>query len=162
MPICAGPIVQIAWVTEDLDVTEHHLGQHYGAGRWTRFENVVFAPDTCEFRGRPAAFEVSVSLTYIAEMQLELIQPLRGENIYTEFLAAGGRGLHHICFETADMRETLARAGNEGVSVVQRGSMAGLMEFAYLDGAAAGVPYVEIAYISDGMRRIFDQIKAES
>ena len=37
--------------------------------------------------------------------------------------------------------------------------MAGMMDFAYLDGVAAGVPYIEVARFSEDMRRIFDQIR---
>lgn len=159
MAICSGPIVQTAWVTDDLAKTESHLIDHFGAGKWTRFESIAFGPDTCEYRGRPASFVADISLTYLGDMQLELIQPLEGESIYHDFLSAHGAGLHHICFETDDMEASLARAAAAGVEVAQRGSMAGMMEFAYLDGAAAGVPYVEVARFGDDMRRIFDHIR---
>jgi catechol 2,3-dioxygenase-like lactoylglutathione lyase family enzyme len=162
MPICSGPIVQTAWVTDDLAQTESHLSDHFGAGHWTRFEGIVFGPDTCEYRGRPAEFAADISLTYLGDMQLELIQPLTGESIYHDFLARAGAGLHHICFETNDMAATLARAAAAGVAVAQRGSMAGMMEFAYLDGAAAGVPFVEVACFSDEMRQIFDDIRRKA
>src|SRR6185312_12455219 len=85
MPICSGSIVQTAWVTDDLAQTESYLSDHFGAGHWTRFEGIVFGPDTCEYRGRPAEFAADISLTYLGEMQLELIQPLTGESIYHDF-----------------------------------------------------------------------------
>ena len=159
MSSCSGPIVQTAWVTDHLAQTESHLSDHFGAGRWTRFEGIAFGPDTCEYRGRPAEFSADIALTYIDDMQLELIQPRSGDSIYHDFLGRHGAGLHHICFETDDMEATLARAAAAGVEVAQRGSMAGMMEFAYLDGAAAGVPYIEVARFSDDMRRIFDHIR---
>ncbi|HMC38126.1 MAG TPA: VOC family protein [Acidimicrobiales bacterium] len=158
--ICSGPVVQTAWVTKDLGATEEHLSAHFGAGRWTRFEGIEFGPDTCELRGHPADFAADISLSYVGAMQLELIRPGRGTSIYHEFLEAGGPGLHHICFETVSMPATLEAAAAAGIEVVQRGSMAGLMEFAYLDGAAAGVPFVEIAHISPGIRSIFEQIRS--
>ena len=161
-PICSGPIVQTAWVTDDLTKTESHLSHHFGAGKWTRFEGIAFGPDTCRYRGRPANFSADISLTYIGDMQLELIQPLDGDSIYHDFMARHGAGLHHICFETDDMEATLARAAAAGVDVAQRGSMAGMMEFAYLDGATAGVPYVEVACFSDDMRKIFDHIREKA
>ena len=43
-------------------------------------------------------------------MQLELIAPVKGESIYTEFLDRGGPGLHHICVEAADTRPSTPRS----------------------------------------------------
>lgn len=158
MAICAGPIVQTAWVTDNLEATEDFLSRQGGAGRWTRFPGIEFG-GTCRYRGNPADFRADISLTYLGDMQLELIQPLTGESIYHEFLASIGSGLHHICFETADMAATIEAADRAGVAIVQSGSMAGMMEFAYLDGAGAGVPFIEVAQISPAMRQIYAQIK---
>ena len=38
----------------------------------------------------------------------------------------------------------------------------GSIRFAYLDGAAHGVPYVELAQLDDGMRAFYAQIKESS
>jgi hypothetical protein len=45
--------------------------------------------------------------------------------------------------------------------VVQRGVMAGGIEFAYVSAEAAGVPYIEIAHISPEIRAFFDHVKQE-
>ena len=48
-----------------------------------------------------------------------------------------------------------------GVAVVSTGSMMdGGMRFAYLDGAHAGVPYVELAYLGPEMKAFYEAIKA--
>ena len=160
--ITTGPIVQTAWVVEDLDVTETVFQAQFETGPWTRLENVEFGPDTCTYRGRPADFVADISLAYSGDLQLELIRPVRGDSIYTEFLTAHGPGLHHVCFETADLAESVRAAETAGLEVVQTGSMAGgAMEFAYLDGAAAGVPYIELAMIGADMRAFFEQLKAQ-
>jgi hypothetical protein len=39
--------------------------------------------------------------------------------------------------------------------------MPGGIEFAYLSADAAGVPYIEIAYISPEIRAFFDYVKQE-
>jgi hypothetical protein len=47
--------------------------------------------------------------------------------------------------------------------VVQRGSMGGgMMEFAYLDGAAWGVPYIELAKLGPAMQAFYDAIKEQT
>ena len=44
-----------------------------------------------------------------------------------------------------------------------RGSMMdGEIEFAYVDGSAAGAPYVELARIGPQMREFYDAIKEQS
>ena len=156
--------VQIAWVTTDLDATESTLTRLLGAKKWVRMPAVHFGPDTCTYRGRPADFRADISLSYAGDMQLELIAPVSGESIYTEFLRDSGPGLHHIAIEAADAEElanAVEQAVADGATVVQRGVMPGGIEFAYLSSAAAGVPYLEITHIPAEIRAFFDYIKQE-
>ena len=150
--------VQIAWVTADVSATEAALTHLLGAKKWVRMPGIHFGPDTCTFRGRPADFVADISLSYAGDTQLELIAPVSGDSIYTEFLADSGPGLHHICIETDDMEAALQNAGAE---VVQRGVMPGGIEFAYVSAASAGVPYLEFAVIPPEIRAFFDHIKQE-
>ncbi|BCI88313.1 hypothetical protein NIIDMKKI_35190 [Mycobacterium kansasii] len=64
---------QIAWVTTDLDATETALTGLLGVRKWVRIAGVHFAPDTCSYYGKPADFVASISLSYLGDMQLELI-----------------------------------------------------------------------------------------
>jgi len=150
--------VQIAWVTQDLDATETTLTALLGAKKWVRMPGVHFGPESCTYRGAPADFVADISLSYAGDIQLELIAPVSGESIYTEFLDRCGPGLHHICIEADDVQAALDARNAE---VVQRGMMPGGMEFAYVSAEAAGVPYIEIAHISPEIRAFFDYIKQE-
>ena len=150
--------VQIAWVTRDLDTTERALTTLLGAKKWIRIAGVHFGPDTCTYRGRPADFVADISFSYAGDTQLELIAPVTGESIYTDFLDSVGPGLHHICIEVDDIERALAERDAE---VVQRGVMVGGMEFAYVSAEEAGVPYIEIAHIPPMIRAFFDYIKQE-
>lgn len=161
--IASGPVTQIAWVTADIDATEKFLSTGFGAGNWTRMNDIHFAPDSCTLRGEPADFTIHVSITYVGDLQLEVIQPVTGTSIYSEFLERNGPGLHHVCFDVEDMDEALAGVAELGLSVHQAGSMmGGAMDFAYVDGTSAGAPYVELARIGDDMKAIFDSIKLNS
>lgn len=157
--LAAGPVTQIAWVVADVAATEAFLGTTLGAHSWTRLPDVHFAPENCVYRGEPADFTAHISLSYSGDTQLELIQPVRGESIYTEFLERGGPGLHHVCVEPDDFDTALKNAAAQGIDVVQHGDMGGAMRFAYLDGAEAGVPFIELAEIGPHMRAFFEQIK---
>ena len=160
MTIAAGPVTQLCWVTEDVAATEQFLSTHFGVPSWTRLPDIHFGPDTCTLHGEPADFTVHVSLGYAGDLQLELIQPVSGESIYTEVLATSRPGLHHLCFDVEDMDAALAAAAEAGIAVVQTGSMmGGAMRFAYLDGAAHGVPYVELAQLGPEIRAFYEAIK---
>ena len=155
---------QIAWVTPDLDATETALTGLLGVRKWVRIPDVHFAPESCSYRGKPADFVASISLSYLGDMQLELLSPVSGENIYSDFLREHGAGLHHICVE-ADSQEhfdaALAEAARHGAEVVQRGVMPGGIRFAYVSAPRAGVPYLEIAHLSPEMKAFYDYIKRE-
>ncbi|HKV18437.1 MAG TPA: VOC family protein [Mycobacterium sp.] len=148
--------VQIAWVTTDLGATEGALTTLLGARKWIRVPDVHFGPDTCTYRGRPADFTAHISFSYAGDTQLELIEPVSGDSVYSEFLDRAGPGLHHICREVDDVEAAVGSA-----EVVQRGTMPGGMEFAYVSAETAGVPYIEIAHIPPAIRAFFDHVKQE-
>jgi catechol 2,3-dioxygenase-like lactoylglutathione lyase family enzyme len=155
---------QIAWVTPDLDATEKALTGLLGVRKWVRIPDVHFAPDTCSYHGKPADFVASISLSYLGDMQLELLCPVRGENIYSDFLRDSGPGLHHICMEAESPEQfdaALATAADQGAPVVQQGALPVGIQFAYVSAPQAGVPYIEIAYVSPKMRAFYDYIKQE-
>ncbi len=155
---------QIAWVTLDMDATETALTGLLGVRKWVRIPDVHFAPQTCSYRGKPADFVASISLSYLGDMQLELITPVRGENIYSDFLRESGPGLHHICIEAQThgrFDAAVREAAEQGAGVVQRGLMPGGLQFAYVSAPEAGVPFVEIAYVPPEVRAFYDYIKQE-
>ena len=148
MTIASGPVIQICWVTDDIEATERLLSEQFGVGAWTRIPDVEFGADTTTLRGEPVRFVAHISLGYAGDLQLELIQPVEGPTIHAEFLAAHGPGLHHVCFAVDDVDAACAAAEAAGVPVLMRGSMMdGEIEFAYVDGSAGGAPYVELARI---------------
>jgi catechol 2,3-dioxygenase-like lactoylglutathione lyase family enzyme len=156
--------VQIAWVTHDLDATEKALTGLMGAKKWVRMPDVTFGPDACTHRGRPADFTADISLSYAGDTQLEVIAPVRGESVYSDFLTTAGPGLHHVCLEAPDVATfdaMLRNADGQGTPVVCQSIMPGGMRFAYLSAADAGIPYLEIAHIPSEIRAFFDYVKQE-
>ena len=164
--------VQIAWVTRDLDATEATLTALMGARKWVRLPGVRFGgersdgkdsgPDSCTYRGAPADFVADISLSYAGDMQLELISPVSGVSIYSEFLDTVGPGLHHVCVEAPDddaFEQAVAAAERSGAPVVQDGVMPGGMRFAYVAAPESGVPFIEIACIPSEIKTFFDYVK---
>lgn len=149
---------QLAWVTDDIAETEQRFAEASPRLHWTRLESVEFGPPDCTYRGAPADFVAHISLAYLGDLQLELIEPVRGENIYTEHLQSHGPGLHHACWEVDDIASAL-----DGRTPLQAGSMAGGdIEFAYVDLGLPGIPFAELARIGPSMRAFFDELKENS
>jgi catechol 2,3-dioxygenase-like lactoylglutathione lyase family enzyme len=158
--IASGPITQVCWVTDDLEATERLLTEQFGIGAWTRLPGITFGADTTLLRGAPVEFTAHISLGYAGDLQLELIQPVSGPTIHAEFLEAHGPGLHHVCFEVDDLAAACSAAEAAGLEVLMRGSMMdGEIEFAYVDGSAAGAPYVELARVGPQMREFYAAVK---
>ncbi len=164
MSLRFGSPVQTAWVTNGLEATETALTGLLGVKKWVRLPGIHFAPESCSYHDAPADFVANISLSYLGDMQLELIEPVRGPNIYSDFLQSSGPGLHHICVEADtldDFDAVLASATEQGATVPQQGVMPGGLRFAYLSAPQYGVPFVELAHFSSEMRQFFDYIKQE-
>jgi catechol 2,3-dioxygenase-like lactoylglutathione lyase family enzyme len=158
--IASGPITQVCWVTDDLEATERLLSDQFGTGAWTRLPDITFGAGTTRLRGVPVEFTAHISLGYAGDLQLELIQPVSGPTIHAEFLEAHGPGLHHVCFEVDDLAAACAAAERAGLAILMTGSMMdGEIEFAYVDGSAAGAPYVELARVGPQMREFYASVK---
>jgi catechol 2,3-dioxygenase-like lactoylglutathione lyase family enzyme len=158
--IADGPVIQVAWVTDDIAASETLLRDQFGGGPWTRIPDVHFDREHSRLRGERHEFTAHLSLAYAGDLQLELIEPVAGESVHTEFLARCGPGLHHVCFAVDDLAAACARAEAAGVPVLQTGSMMdGAIEFAYLDGSSGGAPYVELARIGPQMQAFFEAVR---
>jgi 4-hydroxyphenylpyruvate dioxygenase-like putative hemolysin len=63
----------------------------------------VYTVDTRElpgviYRGKPADYGVRVALAKVGHWQLELLEPLRGDSMYQDFLNEHGEGVQHLGF----------------------------------------------------------------
>jgi Glyoxalase/Bleomycin resistance protein/Dioxygenase superfamily len=151
-----GPASQLAWVVDDIEAAERGFAPPSGPSRWTRLPDIHFGPESCRLRGRPADFVAHISLAYVGDLQLELIQPVSGESIYTEFLADQGPGLHHACWEVDDLEAALA-----GTEPVQAGEMAdGEIRFAYVEPGLPGFAAIELAQIGPGIRAFYESLRS--
>jgi hypothetical protein len=135
-----GRVDQVALVVRDLDAVIRQYWQRLGIGPWTI---VTFGPETVRelyLRGRPAAFRMRAAFAMTDNIQLEIIESLDGPNIYEEFLATHGEGMHHLGVRVANLREAVADMEARGHVVVQAGygtGTSGEGGFAYFETDAA-------------------------
>lgn len=157
-----GTPVQLAWVTRNLDETEDALSRLFGAKTWVRMNGTEVQPANCTFGGVPTGFVADASLSYAGDLQLEIVAPLSGDNnIFEDFLATSGQGLHHVAFETDDVEAAVQGALAKGCEVVQRGVLPGVMEYAFVTSPVTGPPFVEISNYSAEIKAFFQAVQAQ-
>jgi catechol 2,3-dioxygenase-like lactoylglutathione lyase family enzyme len=145
----------------DLAVAESWFHDVLGVPSWFRMENVALGAD-CSYRGRPSDSAVHLSVGYLRETQIELIEPIRGESLYTEFLDGKGPGLHHLAFDVPDFPATVAALCESGLELIAQGRVGPGSEFAYFDCDTAGTSVIEILGFDEGVRVFMEQLKQAS
>lgn len=151
---------QIAYVVPDLDAAESWFRKTMGVPYFLRMEGVEIGAG-CHHRGAPADAALDLSLGYVGDTQIELIRPRRGDSIHSEFVAAGGRGLHHLGFAVPDYAATLRHLGEHGMQAVAGGVLdTGMrVEFAYFECTDAAASVIEILGFDDAARAFMDELR---
>jgi len=152
---------QVAYVVRDIEAAEVWFQKILGVPLWTRMNNMSFGAD-CSYRGGPADYTVHLSLGYIGDTQIELIESVRGKNLYTEFLESKGPGLHHIAFDVPDFAATIAAFEENGIELLSKGQLGPGSQFAYFDCESSGTSVIEILGFDEGIRAFMTQLKKQS
>ena len=116
-----GPVVQVGFVVRDAHATMDAWTSRFQVdpGRFIDWPPTPEAATTGTYHGGPGNFRMRLAFLELGSVQLEFIEPLEGDNIYYDFLAEHGEGLHHLLFEVDDPD---AVAAGLGVKVMQSGS----------------------------------------
>ncbi|HEX5239736.1 MAG TPA: methylmalonyl-CoA epimerase [Candidatus Limnocylindrales bacterium] len=61
---------------------------------------------------------VRIAFLGVGESKVELVEPVDDTTGVARFLASRGEGFHHVCFEVANLAESLTRLGIEGVELI--------------------------------------------
>ena len=126
-----GPVMQNAFLVEDVPAAIEHWARVLHVGPFFVFERVPFRE--AWYRGQSATdIDLMVAIAYWGEVQIELIRQRNAvPSIYTDFRARHGAGLQHMGVMSADLARDLARLRAKGIEPVQHGNAAG-MRFAYV------------------------------
>ncbi|MEM8785371.1 MAG: VOC family protein [Pseudomonadota bacterium] len=129
-----GDTIQVCTVTRDLKRTVEGFIA-LGVGPWALY---TFSPENCEnltYRGSTDPFSMRVGIANSGTMMWEVIQPLEGKSLYTEFLDAHGEGVHHVGVGCNDMPwdQRIAEFERRGCANVQSGIWRGEVPFAYFE-----------------------------
>ena len=61
-----------------------------------------------------------VSLAWMDSVQYELIKPVFGNSLFSEFLETRGEGIHHLGFFVADIDKEIAKLEEKGFKIIWR------------------------------------------
>lgn len=142
-----GGLFQQAYVVDDLAAAEAAMRGSLGCGE---FVELPASDLGYVLRGQPVQCALAIGFARSGDLQIELLQPVRGVGLHVEFLRDRGPGLHHLGFMVDDRDATIAAADALGFPSVMSGEF-GSLRFAYLDTVAALGVFAEIVEDPDGM-----------
>ncbi|HTD49716.1 MAG TPA: VOC family protein [Acidimicrobiia bacterium] len=142
-----GGLFQQAFVVADLTAAEHAMTANLGCGE---FVNLPADDLDYDLRGERVSCALSLGFARSGNMQIELLQPVRGAGLHVEFLASHGPGAHHLGFLVDDLDAVVAFGDANGFPNVMGGQF-GNLRFCYLDTFDLLGLYVELVEDPDAM-----------
>jgi catechol 2,3-dioxygenase-like lactoylglutathione lyase family enzyme len=136
LPFLDEGIAQVAILVPDLEAAMTHYYEDFGIGPWHIYTYEKPLVREMTYRGEPADYAMKIGLSYFGPMRIELIQPLRGDSVYADFIEEHGYGVHHFGLLVDDMPSALAQAEAAGYTMTMDGAGFGRDgdgHYAYLD-----------------------------
>ena len=116
---------QVALVVRDVHATIDQWYRILGIGPWDVRHITQETVRDFKVDGKPVTdpFDFICAVTWVGDVELELVQPIEGPNIYWEHLQKYGEGLHHIkdVMPDEDIPGFIADLESKGIKVTQTG-----------------------------------------
>src|SRR5439155_1365292 len=90
------PMTQVSMVVRDLDSTMERYHRAFGWAPWLVFDHVPPVHHNTQLRGRPVHYALRGAEVYVGSLNFELLQPLQGPNLWSEFIDRRGEGVASI------------------------------------------------------------------
>jgi methylmalonyl-CoA/ethylmalonyl-CoA epimerase len=116
--------VQIGVVVADLDKAITNLSEIFGIGP---FRVIDWPPEDRTdikkyYYGEPGNFKARLAFAELGQIELEIVEPLEGESIWSDFLRDHGGGIHHIRFNVDDVKPVQNYLAGKEIISAQNGS----------------------------------------
>ena len=109
--------IQVGIVVKDVKKTSEFFSSILGIGPW-KIRERAFTTDEMKV-GQP--FKILQGIAYWGALEIELIQPLEGNRMYSDFLETKGEGLHHLRTRVKNLGENVSKLEKAGIKVIMRG-----------------------------------------
>ena len=120
---------QLGYVYKDVEKQAQILESLYNIPKITFFE---FHDQKIIYRGRETINSIKLGTVQHNNLNIELIQPLGGENLYKEFIESGRKGFHHFGMYVDDLEASIENFEKNGIKALQIGQII-KMHYAYMD-----------------------------
>ncbi|HJW89296.1 MAG TPA: VOC family protein [Anaerolineales bacterium] len=130
-----GQVDQIGIVVNDLQSMAENLHRLLGIGPFRVLDWPIEGIDPqSTYYGEPASYRLHLGFAKAGQTQIELVQPLEGPNIWSDFLQSHGPGLHHFRLTVPDFEERVAALESAGFRNIASGTGAHVgSQWAYFD-----------------------------
>ncbi len=123
-------INQLGYVYRDIKKQASILEEKFGLPKFAYLEN---KPTKYKYRGKETIAQTMIGFSRSLNVQIELIQLIKGDCIFKEFIDAGKEGLHHFGIFVEDVDAIVDEYLKKGYKVVHEGITAGVQKIAYMD-----------------------------
>jgi len=106
---------QVCIVVRDLNKSMESMWNTFGIGPWGIYIYDADFLSDMTYRGNPARFGMKVARTSNnpGGFEIELIQPIGEDNIYSDFLREHGEGIQHLGWYKVDSPEAFAETAQK-------------------------------------------------
>ena len=120
-------LIQIGLVVRDLDGALKNFEEIMGIGPFRIAEYPPVDDRDCvrTYHGKKGDFQAKFCFYKFDNIEIELICPIQGENIWTDFLEDHGPGLHHLKFSVPTHQDTEKLFHEHGVEMISSGAAVG-------------------------------------
>jgi hypothetical protein len=137
-PLPIDRLYSIGVVSDDLDKTLAELARFFGIATWEVRRLKSGSGFSLERRGALIDAELLLATGSSSNVRFDVICPVQGTTIFSEWLAQRGPGMHdlatHVLTREA-FEEALGGLGREGIGVLQSMRVGDELEVHYLDSA---------------------------
>ncbi len=131
------PITQISLAVRDLDKTMEQYYRAFGWAPWQVFNHVKPVHHRTELRGEPVDYSLRGAEVYVGSLNFELLQPLDGPNLWSEFMDRRGEGIASIAamFLEREDGDAVKKAFKDtfDIDVIMKANIGDHIEYYYLD-----------------------------
>jgi len=118
-------ISQIALIVRDIDAVSEQYAQLFGVAKPEVIVTDGQDKTNMRHKGLPSDARAKLAFFHLANITIELIEPIGAPSTWQEQLDQVGEGVHHIAFDVEDINETESKLAKLDYSVEQLGDFDG-------------------------------------
>jgi 4-hydroxyphenylpyruvate dioxygenase-like putative hemolysin len=135
--IKVSELFQVGIVVCDLEKSMKQYQSLLGIDKWEVME-IDSSTIPMTYRGKPAELSFKAAFCMLGSLMLELIEPVKGNGTYRDFLNDHGEGIHHLGhIRVDDLNEAVQALEKAGFPCIETGDIPDSLSWAYVDTTAA-------------------------